>query len=347
MSERLAAARQRLQAGAPLLVSRLRHIGDVVLTLPLLQALRHEFPQAPLHYLADPIPLSVLDAHPDVAVRWPVPRGIVASVRLVAALRRQRFAAAIDLFSNPRSAQLIWASGAAFRIGEARRGRRHLYHVQRRLLPGVPALEQHLGACAALGFEPGAARAPRMHLQADEMAGAAARLRRLVHDEPFVLFNPGATHVAKEWPNAAAVQLVMRLRRRQLWVLLATPPQRAEPSAAIAQRLAGDSGVVLLPPLPWRDFCAILARARGVVSVDGGTVHAAVALERPTVALFGPTDAGVWFPYARFGPYRVLDAGPECARTPLAACSQACMSRILPEQVEATLLELLQGRNAP
>jgi ADP-heptose:LPS heptosyltransferase len=54
----------------------------------------------------------------------------------------------------------------------------------------------------------------------------------------------------------------------------------------------------------------VMAAAAAVVSVDGALVHAAVGLGRPTLALFGPTDARVWFPYGEFGPYRVLQAKP-------------------------------------
>jgi heptosyltransferase-2 len=103
-----------------------------------------------------------------------------------------------------------------------------------------------------------------------------------------------------------------------------------------------DPGVVRLPAMDLRSFCAVVAAAPAVISVDGAIVHAAVALQRPTVALFGPTDATIWFPYTRFGPYRVVSAAGHPAQHRLAECQQAgCMRAVTPERVEQALLEVL------
>lgn len=340
--ERLDQALQRLQAGSPLLVTRLRYAGDVILSLPLVHALRAGFPRAPLHYLAEPGPLSLLHGHPDIDRAWEAPRGAVPMLHLLRRLRAQRFAAAIDLFSNPRSAQLVRWSGALLRIGEARRGRRHLYHVQRHLVPGRTAMAQHLAACEVFGLHPGLPAPPRLYLGADELQRGREHVTALRPGESFVLLNLGASHPGKEWPNDGAVELVTRLRRRGIGILLATPPERAAPGDAVMARCGSDRGVVRLPPMDLRAFVAVIAAAPAVVSVDGAVVHAAVALQRPTVALFGPTDAAIWFPYTSFGPYRVVSAPAHPAYHTLSQCQQErCMRAVTPERVEQALLDVL------
>jgi len=79
-----------------------------------------------------------------------------------------------------------------------------------------------------------------------------------------------------------------------------------------------------------------------VVSVDGGILHCSVALERPTVGLFGPTDASIWFPYERFGPYRVLHLGTVEARPDPQTRREGCLAAIEPAQVERCLDEVLE-----
>jgi len=55
-------------------------------------------------------------------------------------------------------------------------------------------------------------------------------------------------------------------------------------------------------------------------------MHAAVALQRPTVALLGPTNPDLWFPYESFGPYRCLCARPDCHPCDLHECGEhICM----------------------
>jgi ADP-heptose:LPS heptosyltransferase len=336
--------RLRLDGGGKLLITRLRYIGDVVLSLPLVQVLRRAFPAAEIHYLAEPEPLEVLRHHPAVDRTWCVPRRAGPALRAAWNLRRAGFAAVIDLFANPRSALLAFASGAAVRIGEARATRAHWYTHARRLPPDRSALEQHLDAAALLGVQPLVPEPPRLRLHADESAPAAARAAGLARGRPLLLVHPAATQRAKEWPEANMVALLRRLLARDVAVVLSTAPRRPEPSRLVAAALHGG---VQLPPMPLRQLLGWVQAADAVLAVDGGILHCSVALGRPTLALFGPTPPGIWFPYAGFGPYRVLHAGVDCSRCDRDRCpSRACMAALDVERVEAALEELLP-RAAP
>ena len=107
-----------LPPGARILVTRLRYLGDALLSLPLVAALRRALPECELHYMAEPGPIELLREQPEIDVRWRVDRGVRPALRLVSRLRAQRFAAVIDLFCNPRSALLVRATGARIRIGD-------------------------------------------------------------------------------------------------------------------------------------------------------------------------------------------------------------------------------------
>jgi ADP-heptose:LPS heptosyltransferase len=326
-------------AGDRILVSRLRYLGDAILSLPLLQALASRLPDCELHYLAEEPNIRLLEGQPEIAVRWVAPRGMGRTLRLVRALRQQRFAAAIDLFCNPRSALLIGACGAPVRIGEDRRGRRHAYSVARRLVPGKSALEQHLDALRPLGLEPPPPSRPVLRLRDAERAAGAALWSRLA-SQPGVLLHVAATQPAKEWPIESAAALCRELWRDGLPVALSSSPRRPEPSAALAQ--AAGSAARLVAPLGLREWLGFASAAAAVVTVDGALTHAAVALGRPTVALFGPTDPKIWFPYTAFGPYRVLHAGLDCSSCDRSLCPEhRCMAALRPEAVRQALQEVL------
>jgi len=339
MSDLLQDAMQRLESSGHVLVTRLRYIGDVVLTLPLLRALRAAYPNATLHYLAELPAIDVLLHHPDVDHLWTHRRGVGAGVRMAAALRRRRFTAAIDLFSNPRSALLVRATGAPVRIGENRRVRRVLYTHPRQLPPGRSALQQHLDAGALLGASNACTRAPQIHLSPVERARGREWVDALRRVQPVVLVHLGATQPEKEWPVELASAFVARLIANDYAVVLSTAPQRPQPAVVVAER---EPRARRLPVLPLRELLGVIAAADAVVSVDGGILHCSVALGRPTLALFGPTDAAAWFPYAAFGPYRVLRSHSGCGACVAAARAHTCMAALDVETVARRFAQLLE-----
>lgn len=115
-----------------ILLVRLRLIGDVVFTTPVIAALRKHYPDAHLSYVVEPAAAPVLSGNPhlDDVIVVPRRRG-VARVRddlaMARQLRRGHFDIAIDLHGGPRSAFFTWMSAAPRRIGYSIAGRRWMY----------------------------------------------------------------------------------------------------------------------------------------------------------------------------------------------------------------------------
>src|SRR5262245_53656370 len=115
-----------------ILLIRLRLIGDVVFTTPLLRALQRTYPDAHLAYLVEPPAAPVVTGNPNlddviVAPQATGPSRIVADLRLGRHLRRERYDLVLDLHGGPRSAWLAWLSGAPQRIGYEITGRTWMY----------------------------------------------------------------------------------------------------------------------------------------------------------------------------------------------------------------------------
>src|SRR5215475_4603801 len=112
-----------------ILVIQFRQIGDVLLSTPVLRALRCHYPQSHIAFLTEPSPGRVLQGNPlldEVIIR---PRHATwrQQWQLLRYIRRQRFELVIDLIGNPRSAVLTRLSGARHRLAFARFPRSLLY----------------------------------------------------------------------------------------------------------------------------------------------------------------------------------------------------------------------------
>ena len=115
-----------------ILLLRLRLIGDVMFTTPVIRALKRAYPDAYLAYVVEPAAEPLVANNPclDEVIVTRRTRGVrrlLDDVRLARRLRRARFDIAIDLHGGPRSAWLTWASAAPERIGYDIQGRRWMY----------------------------------------------------------------------------------------------------------------------------------------------------------------------------------------------------------------------------
>jgi len=374
------------------LVSRLRYLGDIVMSTVVLQALRRGDPDLELGYLCEAQGAPLLQDHPsftrlhvlvsrrrgsDVAARRSAKVETAAPDRgfwhNVGELRRQRYDLGVDLFFNPRSAWLMRLSGARFRIGGARGLRRRLFtHAAtsptsaedaafRLAAPG--GLGEHLGRLMPLHHQPSGRDFRTWYLDEfpDGLApvlhpvAASRTVLRALQDlgveasRGYTLLVPGATWPAKAWSPESWGELSRALvdAGRGPVVMLSPPDGGAVYRDALTRAGLPPGGS--LPPLSLRDALAVVSHSSLVVTVDGGLMHAAVALARPTIALLGPTDPDIWFPYEALGPFRALCTRPPCHPCDLHACDDfVCLPALTPVQVMAAVAELrIANREQP
>lgn len=363
-----------------ILVTRLRYLGDIVMTTVVLDALKEGAPDLELGYLCEAAHAPVLTGQPALTRIHALKtrrRGADAQARARAAagehadgaagafntwrdLRAARYDLAVDLFFNPRSAWQLRLSGIDLRLAGPAGSRSRLYthrtgaaaaaHLDgwAALAPG--GLGDHLVRLAPLTHvESGldflswfAARGirarPRLGARAGAGGRAAALLRAagLTTAKPFLVLAPGATWATKRWPPGHWRTLVAGLET--FWpgdLVVLTPPGDAGTARGLVGAPAAGRGIVL-PALPLSDALDVLAASAGIVTVDGGLMHAAVGLGVRTLALFGPTDPVQWFPYEGAGPFRVLATRPACHPCHLHECAAfICLPGLSPEAVLA------------
>ncbi|GIX47642.1 MAG: glycosyl transferase [Candidatus Tectimicrobiota bacterium] len=269
------------------LLMRSGAIGDWIVTLPVLAALRQAFPQAWIEVLGQS-ERAVLACHPCYAqqvtdlARWDVHRlfapQAAVSREFVAYLARFTLVVAYLPAPDLEASLRRYCPGTVVH-GTPRPATR--VHVTEHLFqPLAPLVAPPPQWC------------PRVYL-APEAEAAAARFWR-AHALPttgVVAVHPGSGGPFKLWPLEGWRQLLAWLRRQGLMALLVSGP--AEPPAVAALAAEGWPQARHLP-LPL--LAALLARCQAFVGHDSGITHLAAAVGTPVLALFGPTDPLVWGP---------------------------------------------------
>lgn len=344
-------------------------VGDAVMSLPALEAVRARFPKAEVVVLARPH-VADLYARQKNVNRVVVfehkgkHQGFGGLLRLAGELRRERFDMAM-LFQNAFQAALIaFLAGIPRRVGYSRDARRllltHPIAVPR--AQEVPPHESYyylelvrragwLGTMPVLGRIPVAPPGPA----AVERVRALLRERGLTNGagsrRPFVVLAPGAAYgSAKCWLPERYAALADRLVEAfDAAVLLCGPPAEARLGEAIAAQMRSKP-VSLIGETSLEEFLAVLASADLFIGNDSGAMHLAAGLDVPQVVIFGPTDelgTGPLNPRAR-----LVKKPVSCSPCFLRHCpvDHRCMTRIEVDEVwpavEAALRERVTATRA-
>ncbi|MEO8499265.1 MAG: glycosyltransferase family 9 protein [Vicinamibacteria bacterium] len=302
----------RLASGPPkeVLVLRLDRIGDVLMSLPALAALRASIPDARIRLAVGAWSRDIAkDAPVDEVLVWSAPwvgrpdEGASSLFKLMGAARAcraRRPDLAIDLQGDLRATWLMAATGARSRVGYANTGSASLLTSIVELDENVSFVEQNYRAIeAALGHQ-----APRQRFQwldDDRRARGRDHLARLLAEGsvekkgPIVGIHPGAGRSIKEWPMERFAELGQRLMNEKGATLLLTGSAgEAARTGAIRARIRG-AALDLAGRLDLREFAEVMSACDAFVSGDTSAMHFACAIGVPSVAIFGPSDPGRYF----------------------------------------------------
>ena len=283
------------------LAVRFSSIGDILLTTPLLRAIRHSHPGARITVLTKREYVPLLSHNPNVNLVL----GLAQSrslLSLASELRADGYTHLLDLHDNLRSRALrILVPGKWTTYPKHRLARAWLIRVKRnRYRDRRPIAERYFSAARDLGVKPDGCP-PDFFLgpEAGEQVFDWLRTVGLEHEPNVVALAPGAAHATKRWPIEHWHALVARNLESGSAVVIVGGPGDEDLGASLAKQ---GSGRVLNAAgrFGLQGTGALLQRARVLVSGDTGVMHMATAVGTPVVSLFGPTvEAFGFFPYSR------------------------------------------------
>ena len=316
-----------------IVIVRPRFLGDLCLTLPVVDAVRAACPQARLAYVVEPESAPLLEGDPRVDTVAVVPRsaGIGETASLIGRLRRFAPDIVLDLFCNPRTALWTYASGASVRVGYPFKGWRSALYTHHARPRTLSATGFHLASVAALGW-PAPPGVPRLNIPASRLAEADAALEglKIRRDATPVGFHPGARWETRRWPAERFAALAMRF-------LDATPGGMAivtggTGEAALVERvldaLPADRARAIVG-WPVARFVALQSRCAAFVCGDTGPLHFAVAAGVPTLGLMSRNRPATFFPYPESLGHRAFYARVECSPCHRDRCADLrCLERL-------------------
>jgi heptosyltransferase-2 len=334
-----------------ILVRATNWVGDAVMSLPALRALRERFPEARITVVAKPWVAGLYARESWAAEIIPYNETTLAGKwRFARGLRGRGFDMALLLQNAFEAAAMARVAGVPERIGYNRDGRRWL--LTRAVRPPakgeIPRHERfyYLELLRRAGLMDALPEGEAIRLEGAEAARAAGNtmLEARGLAQPVIGLSPGAAYgSAKRWPAERFAQAALMVARIDggSAAVFGSGAER-ELCAEVADRIARE-GVEcrnLAGETTLAEFIDMAAACRVFLTNDSGSMHIASALGVPTVAVFGATDAEATGPTGPLA--RVVREPVECSPCLLRSCpiDHRCMTRVSPDRVAEAALEL-------
>jgi heptosyltransferase-1 len=268
-------------AASHILVVRLGAMGDIIHTLPAVAALKAGHPHSRVTWVVEPQWAPLLEANPfvDRVVVFRRER-FFESLR---ELRAERYDFAVDFQGLVKSAIVACLASPrrifGFASGIARERAASLFYSNRIPTTAIHMVDMRLDLAAAAGAGKAAMSFPL----------PPGRAEGDLPDGEFVLASPLAGWRSKQWPSEHHRELAARLRDLGIPLVLNGPPSARAELLQIPGAIVHCSGIAGL--------IDATRRAAAVIGVDSGPLHLAAALNKPGVAIYGPTDPALNGPF--------------------------------------------------
>jgi len=350
-----------------ILIVKLKHVGDVLLTTPCIRVLHEAFPSAQISILVDEDTDALLKNHPLLTEIICFPRSLMRrkslqriqrEIEFISSIRRRHFDFVVDLTSADRAAWIAWLSGARYRLAYDPQkkgfwGKRFLYtHLAPYPTdPDLHEVKKNLGVLEYLGL-PCAFTPLELHLTERDLSQAKLILdslnlpKKVFGDTPntrkrFAIVHPTSRWLFKCWEDERFAALVDWLQTSaQLPVIMTCGPNPQEQERA--HRILAYCTThpkTLFGILSLLEWAAFVRQACLFVGVDSAPMHIAASQGVPTLAFFGPTGFQNWRPWAV--QHTVLVHDCPCSRDRQPHCDwsrvRACMHAITLDEAKKAL----------
>lgn len=339
-----------------ILIVRTDRIGDVVLSLPMIAALKSILPQAEVAFLlrsytrdlaADQPGLDRVLLYDRVGVRKKF-------AEMLSEIRSEQFDAVVVTYPTLRLALLAFFARIPWRIGTGYRWYSFLFNkrvYEHRRTAEKHEAEYNLSLLRVFGNVVEKNPSPKLMLLAGNDNEAMEILNEIHVGQgtPFVILHPGSGGSARDWRPELFGKLAARLGKQGMNVVVTGGPGE-ENLVSTVVRCSENTAKPLPRPLPLLTLAALIRKAHAFVSNSTGPLHIAAAVGTPVVAFYPPIRQ---CSPARWGPLtdRKVIFEPrtaDCPRCKGGPCeSNECMDLITVEAVEKAVHALVPTMKVP
>ena len=306
-----------------ILLLRLDHIGDVVMTSPAFDLLKEQYPQAEILLLTSTGGKQLYNNHPAISklleFNWPWSyqksdnkftfTKISEIWKLIKTLRRERIDLCVDFRGDIRFVILFGVlAGARIRISNSRSGNSSLLHHTISYDHGKHEVERSLEVLSCL-VTPGRKYYPQIFLTPEEIKSAkefiTSETGEMDHQKVALIAPYSSQHI-KSWPVEHFRDVIRSLVAKDYTVLILGTKEDVgdakELTAGFPEKVYSAAGKTKI-----REAAALISIASVIVGVDTGVLHIASCFDTPIVAIFGATRSLEYAPYSQYT--TIMDSG--------------------------------------
>ncbi len=297
------------------LIVKMRHHGDVLLTSPVFSVLQEAFPNAKIDAYLYKDTAPMLEGHPAISKFFLYDRAwkklsffkkLQKEITLLRAIRKEKYDLVINLTEGDRGAIVAMAAKAKVRVGfdpgnSGFLGKKKSYtHIVKNCPFPRHTVERQLDALRRIGIFPSEER--DLHLSVPENEAEKIEKTLLGHGiekGSYFLLHPASRWRFKCWPKEKFTALIETLHLSGQKVVISSGPDEVE-KKMVEEILSPIPHIPVLDlggKTSLKGLAALVKMAKCLVCVDSVPLHMASALKTPVVVIFGPTSEKNWGPW--------------------------------------------------
>lgn len=267
-----------------------RGIGDILLSTIILENLKAALPHSEIHYLTEDFAQRAVENNPHVSKILTFKRDDLV-FKTINKARREKYNLVFDFWSNPKTAQITFLSGAKYRIGYEKRGRKYAYN-----LMGIPgssgkhAAEDNLVLLNVLDI-PIVSKKIVYHTLKEEKLFADNFLENKINrsDNRLIGIIPSGGWESKRCDATKWIEICQEIQKniKSKFIILWGPGDEAD-AKAIFEGLKPNP--LIAPDTTFGQLSGLIEKCDLIIANDSGPMHVAAALGIPTIGIFGPTN---------------------------------------------------------
>ena len=325
-----------------ILIIRLKGLGDILLSMPAVKALKEAYPKAGISVLvnreAEPLLLGLPFIDEIILYNRQKHGGLFGGIRMLKEIHNRKFDLVLDLIGNPRSALITALSGAKYKVGTTHRIRQWAYNIKvegpKEILYGARV---HLLAASKCGAD---IRNASLETEINIPAAAEESIdsflfKQGVQNQEAIGLNPFTNFATRDWgPENFSALSDELVRAGNKVILLWGPGEEVEHFKSLTREK-----ILLAPDTDIKRLAALLKRLKFVITTNTFIKHAAAAVKTPTLTIYGATNPLAWESADSRSGYML--AGVDCQPCEKNECADLkCLKSVSVQDVLAKLKDM-------
>ena len=322
-----------------------RGIGDILLSTIVLENLQEAFPNSEIHYLTEEFARRAVENNPFVLkiLTFNKKDFVLSIIRKV---RKEKYDLVFDFWSNPKTAQITFFSGAKYRVGYEKRGRKYAYnYLGKNGTMGKHAAEDNLVLLKAIDIPITSKRIIYQTSKEERQFAENFLIDLKTQDKVLIGIIPSGGWESKRCDPAKWIEICEEIQKKyKAQFIILWGPGDEKDVKLISEGLK--PAPAICPKSTFGELSALIENCDLIIANDSGPMHAAAALGKTTLGIFGPTDPKAHRPYSGNSSY-VIHSDLHCIVCTKLVCpyNHECMLELPVEKVMNEIEKLMKFVN--